>query len=107
MTFPTSAKTQPWVKAFLTCSLLFAAQSAMAVGGFADGIKKGAINVQDAIYALAGVGAAIALLITFIWGYFGEKRITDVLRVCMWIVGAGAAIAGAAWLFDIGKNIKF
>lgn len=79
----------------------------MAAGGFADGIKKGATSVQDAIYALAGVGAAIALLITFIWGYFGEKRITDVLRVCMWIVGAGAAIAGAAWLFDLGKNIKF
>lgn len=100
-------ETKYWVKAAAMCALLFGVQTAMAAGGFEADVTKAATSIQNAIYAVVGVLAAIALLITFAWGYFGKKHITDVIEVCMWIVGAGGSIAAATWLFDIGKGIKF
>ncbi|WP_369582719.1 TrbC/VirB2 family protein [Kingella oralis] len=100
-------ETKHWLKAAALCALLLSMQTAMAAGGFEADITKAATSIQNAIYAVVGVLAAIALLCTFAWGYFGKKHITDVLEVCMWIIGAGASIAAATWLFDIGKGIKF
>ena len=100
-------ETKHWRKAAALYALLLSMQTAMAAGGFEADITKAATSIQNAIYAVVGVLAAIALLCTFAWGYFGKKHITNVLEVCMWIIGAGASIAAATWLFDIGKGIKF
>ncbi|MDK4525801.1 TrbC/VirB2 family protein [Kingella kingae] len=81
-------------------------QSAMAAG-FANEAKTMVENIRDGIYIIVGVIATICLLWQFAQGFMGRKTWGDILEACLWIVGAGAAIVLATWLFTKGGSMSF
>lgn len=80
---------------------------AQAGGGFANEAKKMIENVRDGIVIIVGVVAMIALVWTLAQGFQGKKTWSDVLEMSLWIFGAGAAVAAAAWFFTSGQRITF
>lgn len=100
-----SKGTQEWAKALALCSLLGFANVALAAGF--DEVSDMAKTVRTAIYALVGVIAGLALVWQFAQGFGGRKSWTDILETAAWIVGAGAGIAFATWLFTKGGSISF
>lgn len=92
----------------LLIAQLFMAQLAMAqVGGFANQAKTMMENIRDGIVIIVGVVATIALLWQLAEGFMGRKTWGDVLNACLWIFGAGAAVAAATWVFTAGQGISF
>lgn len=95
----------------LLAVFLFVCGDAMAQagggGGFANEAKKMIENVRDGIVIIVGVVAMIALVWTLAQGFQGKKTWSDVLEMSLWIFGAGAAVAAAAWFFTSGQKIKF
>lgn len=83
------------------------AQTAMAAGGFAGEAKSMVESIRDGIYIVVGVIATVALLWQFAQGFMGRKTWGDILETSMWIVGAGAAIVFATWLFTKGGSMSF
>ncbi len=83
------------------------AQSAMAAGGFANEAKTMVETIRDGIYIVVGVVATVALLWQFAQGFMGRKTWGDILESSLWIVGSGAAIALATWLFTKGGSMSF
>lgn len=101
-----SLRTQQWVKALAFCSLVTAAQYSLAAGGF-DQAKSMVDKVVKGIYAIVGIAAGGALLWQFVEGWSGRKQWIDVFITMAWIVGAGAALALATWLFAQGGKMSF
>ncbi|MFD1246049.1 TrbC/VirB2 family protein [Paralysiella testudinis] len=101
----TLKNTRDWVQALLLCSLLGFANMALAAGF--DEVSDMAKTVRTAVYALVGVVAGLCLLWQFVQGFGGRKTWTDILETSAWIVGAGAAIAFATWLFTKGGSMSF
>ncbi|HEZ7193146.1 TrbC/VirB2 family protein [Kingella negevensis] len=91
----------------LMVALGLATQSAMAAGGFASEAKTMVESIRDGINIIVGVVATIALLWQFAQGFMGRKTWGDILETSMWIVGAGAGIALATWLFTKGGSMTF
>lgn len=86
--------------------LAFGVEAAMAAGGFTQ--ATGTLEkVRDTIYAVTGVCATIALLWQCALGFMKKKDWPDVLGTCLWIIGAGAAVAFATYLFAEGGKMKF
>ena len=86
--------------------LAFGAQAAMAAGGFSE--ATGPLEkVRDTIYTIVGIVATIALLWQCALGFMQTNDWPDVLGTCLWIVGAGAGIALATYLFTQGGKMKF
>lgn len=86
--------------------LTFGTQYALAAGGFNQGtdiLEK----IRDTIYVLVGIVATIALVWQFALGFMQQKQWPDVLGTCLWILGAGAAVAFATYLFTEGGKMKF
>jgi hypothetical protein len=82
------------------------AQAAMAAGFEAEATSM-ITNIRNGIYTIVGVIATIALLWQFAQGWMGRKTWGDILETSMWIVGAGAGVALATWLFTNGGKMSF
>ena len=78
-----------------------------AAAGFAGEAKTMVESIRDGIYIIVGVVATVALLWQFAQGFMGRKTWGDILETSMWIVGAGAAIVLATWLFTKGGSMSF
>ncbi len=89
---------------FLVFGLL--AQLTMAAGLEAEATSM-ITTIRNVIYAIVGVVATICLLWQMAQGFMGRKTWGDILESCLWIVGAGAAIALATWLFSKGASMTF
>lgn len=101
-----SKSVQEWAKALVLCSLLGFANVALAAGFVSDASDM-VKTFRTGIYAVVGVLAGLALLWQFVQGWGGRKTWTDILETSLWIVGAGAAIAFATWLFTKGGAMSF
>lgn len=98
---------QPGIPRFVLMFVLaFGVQAAMAAGGFTQATST-LEKVRDTIYAVVGVCATIALLWQCALGFMKKKDWPDVLGTCLWIIGAGAAVAFATYLFAEGGKMKF
>jgi trbC/VIRB2 family len=98
---------QPGLPRFaLMFVLAFGVQAAMAAGGF-DGPTSTLEKIRDTVYTVVGILAGLALLGACALGFMGKKDWPDVLKICMWIIFAGGAIAFAAYLFTQGGKMKF
>lgn len=86
-------------------SFLFISQYAFA-GGF-DEAKGILTEIRTGIYAATGILAGLVLLWQFVLGWAGRKEWVDILITSMWIIGAGAAIVFATWLFTKGGAMSF
>ena len=89
MTFSMSAKTQPWVKAFLTCTLLFAAHSAMAAGGLGSA-EAGLKDFFTSFYGIALILAMFGLLGCAIMGWIAVGGATPSIVKMIWEWGKSA-----------------
>lgn len=81
------------------------------LGFAADGLENEATSmletIRSAILAVVGIVATIALVWQFAQGFMGRKTWGDILETCLWILGAGAGVALATWIFTKGKDISF
>lgn len=89
---------------FLMPEMAFAQSSS---GGFSSGAEGMLKDVSLGIQIIVGVVATIALMWQFAEGYMGRKTWADIFTTSAWIIGAGAAIALATWIFTAGKDINF
>lgn len=96
------------------CTLMFAlflvpemALAQGSSGGFATGAEGMLKDVSLGIQIIVGVVATIALMWQFAEGYMGRKTWADIFTTSAWIIGAGAGIALATWIFTAGKDISF
>lgn len=103
MTFSMSTKTQPWVKVFLTCSLLFAAQSAMAAGGLGSA-ESGLKDFFTSFHGIALILAMFGLLGCAVMGFMGMKHWGDLFPIMGWIAVAGATPSIVKMIWDWGKS---
>lgn len=94
------------VKTVAFAIMMLAAAGASAAG-FADDGKAMITQIRTGIYAVVGVVAGLCLLWQFVQGWGGRKQWTDILETSLWIVGAGAGIAMATWLFTKGGSMTF
>ena len=83
----------------LLCPLTMAA-------GFEGEVTSMMVTVRNGIYAVVGTVATICLLWQFAQGFMGRKTWGDILETALWIVGAGAAIVIATWLFTKGGSMS-
>ena len=90
----------------LAAVLVFGAQAAMAAGGF-DQANKIVENIRDGIYTIVGIVCTVLLIWQMVQGASRKKDWMDVLGTCLWILGAGAAIAFGTYLFTEGGKMKF
>lgn len=96
----------PVAQWFVAILLAMFAQTAMAAGFEAEATTM-ITNIRQGIYTIVGVIATIALLWQFAQGWMGRKTWGDILETAMWIVGAGAGVALATWLFTNGGKMTF
>lgn len=82
-------------------------QLSFAAGGLQNEAKTMLETVRSAIVIVVGIVATIALLWQFAQGFMGRKTWGDILESCLWILGAGAAVALAGWIFIRGQSISF
>lgn len=98
---------QPGIPRFaLMFVLAFGAQAALAAGGF-NSATSTLEKIRDTVYAIVGILAGLALIVACALGFMGKKDWPDVLKICIWIIFAGAGIAFAAYLFTEGGKMKF
>ena len=90
----------------LAAVLALGAQAAMAAGGF-DQANKIVENIRDGIYTIVGIVCTVLLIWQMVQGASRKKDWMDVLGTCLWILGAGAAIAFGTYLFTEGGKMKF
>lgn len=96
-------KASQWALAIMFSMI---ATSAMAAG-FEQEAKGLVEKIRDGIYIVVGVIAGITLLWQFVEGWMGRKTWGDILNTSMWVVGGGAAIVFATWLFTAGGKMSF
>lgn len=89
---------------FLMPEMAFAQSSS---GGFSAGAEGMLKDVRLGIQIIVGVVATIALMWQFAEGYMGRKTWADILTTSAWILGAGAGIALATWIFEAGIKMSF
>ncbi len=85
--------------------IVLASQLTMAAGFATEG-KAMIEMIRDGIYGIVGVVATVCLLWQFAQGFMGRKTWGDILETCLWIVGAGAGIVLATWLFTKGGSMS-
>ncbi len=85
---------------------LLVSQAAMAAG-FEGEATSMLTSIRTGIYAIVGLVAGIALVWGFFQGWSGRKSWGEIFETCGWIVGAGAGIALATWLFTKGGGMSF
>ena len=89
-------------------ALFAATTSQMALAaGFQEEASGMITNIRTAVYSVVGVVAGLCLLWQFAQGWAGRKTWSDILETCLWIVGAGAGIALATWLYTKGGSMSF
>lgn len=99
-------------KASFYAGLFFATQYSLANTAPSKGISGGfssATNIvkdiANGLYAIIGVVATIALVWQFALGFMNKKEWPDVLGTCLWILGAGAGLGFATYIFSQGTSI--
>lgn len=92
-------------KSIAAAVLVSMAQVAMA-DGFSE-VSQTATTIRNGIYTLVGILCSIGLLWQFFLAKSGRKQWVDILDSCLYIVGAGASIAFATWLFTKGGSMTF
>lgn len=97
------SQTAQWLLAIFLSSLCPLTMAA----GFEGEVTSMVTMVRNGIYAVVGTIATICLLWQFAQGFMGRKTWGDILETCLWIVGAGAAIVIATWLFTKGGTMSF
>ena len=75
--------------------------------GFVGQVSNVMTQIRDGIVIVVGLVATIALLWQLAEGFMGRKTWPDVLITGAWILGAGAAVALATWIFTTGQSISF
>ncbi|WP_434776868.1 TrbC/VirB2 family protein [Neisseria sp. Ec49-e6-T10] len=75
--------------------------------GFEGEVTSMITMIRNGIYVVVGVVATICLLWQFAQGFMGRKTWGDILETGLWIVGAGAGIVIATWLFAKGGSMTF
>ncbi|CAM5186789.1 hypothetical protein OURE66S_01256 [Oligella ureolytica] len=91
----------------LVALTLFLMPDLAVAQGFASEAESMLENIALGIHIIVGVVATIALLWTFAEGFMGRKTWADVFTQAAWIIGAGAAISLATWIFTSGQGISF
>ena len=76
-------------------------------GGFAGTASSMLDDIALGIQIVVGVVATIALMCQFAEGYMCRKTWADIFTTSAWIIGAGAAINLAIWIFGAGQKISF
>lgn len=76
-------------------------------GGFSKTASDMLDDIALGIQVVVGVVATIALMWQFAEGYMGRKTWADIFTTSAWIIGAGAAINLAVWIFTEGTMISF
>lgn len=91
----------------LTIILLGGLSTVAYSAGFGSAVSGKMTELREAILIVVGVVATIALLWQMAEGFMGKKTWPDVFQTCLWILGAGAAVAIANWVFTTGQGISF
>jgi len=99
-------KNPPWVKAVLFCAMLGGIQTALAAGGLTTG-ESGVKQWFQEWYNILAVLAGVAIVVVAVGGYFQEKTIGDIIRVCGWIFLFGCGPALAAGIIKLAKSVTF
>jgi tagB2 len=86
-------------------ALLTIAQMTLA-DGFND-VNNIAVKVRQGIYVLVGTICGITMLWFFLQAKSGRKTWGDFLELSLYVVGAGASIAFATYLFTKGGSVSF
>lgn len=86
-------------------ALLTMAQFALA-DGFND-VNDIAVKVRQGIYLVVGTICGIAMLWFFLQAKSGRKTWGDFFELSLYVVGAGASIAFATYLFTKGGSVSF
>ena len=101
-----SENTRQWVKAVLFCAMLGGIQTALAAGGLTTG-ESGVKQWFQEWYNILAVLAGVAIVVVAVGGYFQEKTIGDIIRVCSWIFLFGCGPALAAGIIKLAKSVTF
>ena len=101
-----SENTRQWVKAVLFSAMLGGIQTALAAGGLSTGESTVKQWFQE-WYNILAVFAGVAIVVVAVGGYFQEKTIGDIIRVCGWIFLFGCGPALAAGLIKLAKSVTF
>lgn len=99
-------KLQRFIFYFLT-SLPVLMLAAGGEGGFQQEATSMLESLRGVIVAVVGVVATIALIWQFAQGFMGRKTWADIFEASLWILGAGAAVTLATWIFTKGQSINF
>lgn len=92
-------------KTIATFMLMMAAPLVLA-DGFNEGAQL-ATKIRTGIYTIVGIICGITMLWFFIQAKSGRKTWGDFFETCLYVVGAGASIAFATYLFTKGGSMTF
>lgn len=98
----TAVNTQKTVAAVV---LMMAAPLVLA-DGFNEGVQL-ATKIRTGVYSIVGVICGLVMLWFFVQAKSGRKTWGDFFETCFYVVGAGASIAFATYLFTKGGSMSF
>lgn len=77
------------------------------LGGLEESTTSLLTTVRTVIIAVIGIVATIALTWQLAQGFLGRKTWGDIFESCLWILGAGAGVSLATWIFTRGQSLSF
>lgn len=77
------------------------------LGGLEESTTSLLTTIRTVIIAVIGIVATIALTWQLAQGFLGRKTWGDIFESCLWILGAGAGVALATWIFTRGQSLSF
>ncbi|PZO92992.1 MAG: hypothetical protein DI620_03720 [Haemophilus parainfluenzae] len=92
---------------FLATFPLIANARGEGLGGLEESTTSLLTTVRTVIIAVVGIVATIALTWQLAQGFMGRKTWGDIFESCLWILGAGAGVALATWIFTRGQSLTF
>jgi len=91
---------------FLKIKSYYCFRTAWAAGGLTTG-ESGVKQWFQEWYNILAVLAGVAIVVVAVGGYFQEKTIGDIIRVCGWIFLFGCGPALAAGIIKLAKSVTF
>ncbi len=92
---------------FLATFPLIANAQGEGLGGLEESTTNLLTTVRTVITAVVGIAATITLTWQLAQGFMGRKTWGDIFESCLWILGAGAGVALATWIFTRGQSLTF